>query len=153
MMAESTTRVVVQIITSPVPPDHIPGSPTRTREGAERRPPGDVGHEPDPRFTFANERTFLAWNRTALALVASGSAAAAFLRTGFGGGRLIVGLPLIVLGAIVALTSYRRWERIERAMRLGDPMPYSRMPWILGLSVAIVSLAAGVLAIVDALST
>ena len=29
----------------------------------------DDGTEPDPRFTFANERTFLAWSRTALALV------------------------------------------------------------------------------------
>lgn len=30
-----------------------------------------VGEEPDPRFTLANERTFLAWTRTALALLAS----------------------------------------------------------------------------------
>ena len=33
--------------------------------------PGE-GREPDPRFTFANERTFLAWSRTALALVVAG---------------------------------------------------------------------------------
>ena len=32
----------------------------------------DVGEDPDPRFTFANERTLLAWNRTALALIAAG---------------------------------------------------------------------------------
>ena len=32
------------------------------------------GVEPDPRFTFANERTFLAWLRTALALVVAGVA-------------------------------------------------------------------------------
>ncbi|HET9720820.1 MAG TPA: DUF202 domain-containing protein [Solirubrobacteraceae bacterium] len=34
----------------------------------------EVGEDPDPRFTFANERTFLAWNRTALALIAAGLA-------------------------------------------------------------------------------
>ena len=38
-----------------------------------------IGSDPDPRFTFANERTFLAWNRTALAFVAAGLAAAEFL--------------------------------------------------------------------------
>ena len=37
-------------------------------------PPEDVGEEPDPRFSYANERTFLAWNRTALALISVGLA-------------------------------------------------------------------------------
>ncbi len=43
---------------------------------ADRRRPrlGDVGEEPDARFTFANERTFLAWNRTALGCVVAGLA-------------------------------------------------------------------------------
>jgi hypothetical protein len=34
------------------------------------------GAEPDPRFTLANERTFLAWIRTALALIAAASPSA-----------------------------------------------------------------------------
>jgi putative membrane protein len=37
--------------------------------------------EPDVRFSFANERTFLAWNRTALALIATGIAATQLLPT------------------------------------------------------------------------
>ena len=32
----------------------------------------DDGEEPDYRFTLANERTFLAWVRTALGLLAGG---------------------------------------------------------------------------------
>ena len=32
----------------------------------------EEGEEPDYRFTLANERTFLAWLRTALALIAGG---------------------------------------------------------------------------------
>ena len=43
---------------------------------AERLLPG--GTEPDPRFTLANERTFLAWIRTSLALLAGGIAIEAF---------------------------------------------------------------------------
>ena len=59
-------------------------------------PLGECGEEPDPRFTFANERTFLAWSRTALALIAAGLGAAQLLHFSFGGVRLIIALPLIV---------------------------------------------------------
>lgn len=103
-----------------------------------------MGEEPDPRFTFANERTFLAWNRTALALVAAGSAAGAFLDSGVA--RLIVALPLIALGALLSVTSYRRWGQVERAIRMGDPIPYSRMPQLVGISVAVLAVVAGLLA-------
>ena len=65
-----------------------------------------TGSAPDPRFTFANERTFLAWNRTALALIAAGLAAAQFLHFNLHGLRLIVAVPLIVLGAVLALASF-----------------------------------------------
>ncbi|HSD79844.1 MAG TPA: DUF202 domain-containing protein, partial [Solirubrobacteraceae bacterium] len=58
-----------------------------TRQDAQRvlrqhrdRPLEDVGEHPDPRFTFANERTFLAWNRTALALIAGGIALAELVK-------------------------------------------------------------------------
>jgi len=39
--------------------------------GSERGPDGDAEFEPDYRFTLANERTFLAWQRTALGLLAA----------------------------------------------------------------------------------
>jgi putative membrane protein len=41
----------------------------------------EVGHErePDYRFTLANERTFLAWQRTALGLLAAAVAAVQLL--------------------------------------------------------------------------
>ena len=90
-----------------------------------------TGSEPDPRFTFANERTFLAWNRTALALIAAGLAAAQFLKFNLHGLRLIIAVPLIVLGAVLALASYLHWEDSERAMRLRQPLRYSWMPRVL----------------------
>jgi putative membrane protein len=107
--------------------------------------PRDEGDEPDPRFSYANERTFLAWNRTALALVSVGLAVAQLLPPfSFAGGRRIIALPLIALGAVVAVMSLREWADNERAMRLGVPLPGSRLPRLVALVIA----AVGVVAVV-----
>jgi len=110
-----------------------------------------TGSDPDPRFTFANERTFLAWNRTALALIAAGLAAAQFLKFNLHGLRLIIAVPLIVLGAALALASYLHWEDSERAMRLRQPLHYSLMPRVLTGGIAVIAVFGGILAIVDRL--
>jgi putative membrane protein len=110
-----------------------------------------TGSDPDPRFTFANERTFLAWNRTALALIAAGLAAAQFLKFNLHGLRLIIAVPLIVLGAALALASYLHWEDSERAMRLRQPLRYSWMPRVLTGGIAVIAVFGGILAIVDRL--
>ncbi len=112
----------------------------------EQEPPRE---EIDARFTFANERTFLAWNRTALALVAAGLAAAELLKTRPAGLRLIVAVPLIVLGAVTAVTSYSRWRANEREMRLGRPLAESRLSLSLAIGIGVVAVAALVLAVVD----
>jgi putative membrane protein len=114
-----------------------------------RTPLREVGSEPDPRFTFANERTFLAWNRTALALIAAGLAATQLLKFGLGGTHLVIGLPLIILGAAAAVTSYRRWERNERALRLGEPLPYTSLPKILAAGIGVVAMIATIFVILD----
>ncbi|MGD0881791.1 MAG: DUF202 domain-containing protein [Acidimicrobiales bacterium] len=104
--------------------------------------------DPDVRFTYANERTFLAWNRTALALIATGVAATQLLpEFHVGGGRQILGIPLIALGAIVALTSFRQWRANERAMRRREPLPSSPMTAVLAVGIAVVAIIAVVLAI------
>ena len=110
-----------------------------------------TGRDPDPRFTFANERTFLAWNRTALALIAAGLAAAQFLKFNLHGLRLIIAVPLIVLGAALALASYLHWEDSERAMRLRQPLRYSWMPRVLTAGIAVIAVCGGILAVVDRL--
>ena len=111
-----------------------------------------TGSAPDPRFTFANERTFLAWNRTALALIAAGLAAAQFLNLNPHGLRLIIAVPLIVLGAGLALASFVHWEDSERAMRLRQPLRYSWMPRVLTGGIMVIALLGGILAIVDRLA-
>lgn len=99
--------------------------------------------EPDVRFTYANERTFLAWNRTALALIATGVAATQLLpRFDIEFGRRLLGLPLIALGAVVAVTSYWYWQRNERAMRRSEPLPRSPMPLVLSIGIGMVAVIA-----------
>ena len=104
--------------------------------------------EPDVRFTYANERTFLAWNRTALALIATGVAATQLLpEFHVDGGRRILGLPMILLGALVAVTSFHHWKANQRAMRQGRPLPRSPMPLVLSVGIGAVAVIAVVLAI------
>jgi putative membrane protein len=105
--------------------------------------------EPDVRFSYANERTFLAWNRTALALVTAGLAITQLLPAfDLPGGRRIIGLPLIALGTLTAFLSYRHWLENERAMREGKPLPTSPLPRILAIVVSISAVIAFVLAAV-----
>ena len=102
--------------------------------------------EPDARFTYANERTFLAWNRTALALIATGVAATQLLpEFHIRGGRQVLGIPLIALGALVAVTSFRQWRANERAMRRRQPLPKSPMALVLSIGIGVISVIAVVL--------
>jgi putative membrane protein len=103
--------------------------------------------EPDVRFSFANERTFLAWNRTALALIATGIAATQLLPSfHVADGRRLLGLPLVALGAWVAAASLRHWRANERAMRRGDPLPRSPMPFVLATGIVVIGVIGAVLA-------
>jgi putative membrane protein len=107
--------------------------------------PRAEGEEPDPRFSFANERTFLAWNRTALALVGVGLAVANLLPPfNVPGGRRIIAIPLIGLGGLVSIMSLREWAANERAMRLARPLPGSRLPVLVAVVIALVAVAAAV---------
>ena len=101
------------------------------------------GGEPDPRFTLANERTFLAWIRTALGLLAGGIALEAFAgdlipQTV----RVVLAAGLIALSRVVAISASVRWLRVERARRRRAPLPLAIMAPVLSLGAA---LAAGVL--------
>jgi putative membrane protein len=124
----------------------VPG--TRRRPYAGGVPKGwtaatfSGGRDPDPRFTLANERTFLAWVRTSLGLVAGGVAVEAFaadvlpspMRRG-------LAAALLVLGAAVAVTSFRRWAATERALRDERPLPVPALAPVLAGGVALVALA------------
>jgi len=112
----------------------------------------EEGTEPDPRFTFANERTFLAWSRTALALVVAGLGIVQLLPPfpRVPAGRHLLGVPLIVLGAVLAVVAYSEWVRNQRALRRGEPLPRSVMPWILSATIAGMALISAVVLLLSA---
>lgn len=113
------------------------------------RPPLlEVGESPDYRFTLANERTFLAWVRTSLALMAAGVAVVQFV-PGLSVVRHLLGFILVGLGAVVSAIAYVHWERNERAMRLGEQLPHSPVPRIVASVLGLAAVAALGLVVYD----
>lgn len=110
----------------------------------------DVGEDPDYRFSLANERTFLAWVRTALALIAAGAAVTGLLpQLGEEGARAGLGLALLLLGTAVAAGSYRRWEATERALRLGTSLPPTALTRLVSIGIVLVAVFLIVLVLLD----
>ncbi len=104
-----------------------------------------VGTRPDHRFSLANERTFLAWVRTSLALLAGGVALDAVALDGPRGLQTALAVTLVVLGLLGAGASWLRWAATERAMRLHAPLPGTAPLAWLALALMVVAAALVVL--------
>lgn len=101
-----------------------------------------TGEAPDYRFSLANERTFLAWIRTALGFLAAGvglDQLAPDLATPHI--RATISLLLCLFAAMLAVCGYIRWLRNEKAMRLREDLPYTRSLQMISLMVALISVA------------
>jgi putative membrane protein len=119
-------------------------TPPRTTGAAEE-------FEPDYRFTLANERTFLAWLRTALALLAAAVAVVQLVpEFAFPGARHIVGGLLVVMAVITAAAGLRRWELVDCAIRRGLPLPHHQTPRVLTVGLIAVAVFGAVLMITTA---
>lgn len=95
------------------------------------------GEEPDPRYTLANERTFLAWVRTALAMLAGGVALHALGLPDTDWVRTTLAVLLVALGALVTVFAMVRWARVERAMRTRTPLPGFSLGYVITLAIVI----------------
>lgn len=111
-------------------------------------------HEPDYRFTLANERTFLAWIRTALALLA-GSVVIVQLVPDLGipAGRQAIAAVLAIISMAVVAGSALRWRASQKAMRIDAPLPSTLMPWLLALGVIVVGLIIMLLVLIYGVKT
>jgi putative membrane protein len=101
----------------------------------------DEGQDPDYQLSMANERTFLAWLRTSLALLAA-SVAVGQLVPAFRlpGSRTLLGILLAVLGTVAACFAYLRWAATERSMRLSLRMRYPVSLLLLSTAMTVVGL-------------
>lgn len=105
-----------------------------------------VGTEPDYRFTLANERTFLAWIRTALALIAGGIAVVQFVPSfGIAGVRHGLSIVLTAGGGVLAVSAVWRWRRVQEAMRRSADLPRTAIPALLAGAIFVITV--GVLVI------
>jgi len=101
-----------------------------------------TGIDPDYRFSLANERTYLAWIRTAIAILAGALAIDQLpLNIATANLRSILSILLCCFSAGIAGWAYFRWAQNEGAMRNEQPLDY---PWIM----KIVSILLGLLSVV-----
>jgi putative membrane protein len=109
--------------------------------------------EPDARYTFANERTFLAWTRTALAFILAGLGIVQLLPPfpGVPWGRHLLGVPLIAIGAAIAVVGYWQWEGNQKALRRGEPIRRSSLPRLLAAAIAALALVTAVVLLLSAM--
>lgn len=108
-------------------------------------PPDDVieEQEPDYRFTLANERTFLAWQRTALGLLAAAVALVQLVpELAVPGARRLLGIGLAALAIGTSGVGLRRWVHADRAMRRGQPLPRHPSPGFLAIGLIVLGVIA-----------
>jgi putative membrane protein len=95
--------------------------------------------EPDVRFLLANERTLLAWIRTALAVMAGGIALSQIGKNS--AAHTVVGIVAILLGAFMAFIGYFRFKAADKAIRAGKLPPTGSEPFIQVGGIAVIALA------------
>lgn len=108
--------------------DSLPSIPT----GSERR---DV---------LAAERTFLAWIRTCLALLAGGAALGTFPALPHPTIRAVLGVTCMACAAALAVAACRTWDRARRAANVDPLVPGPGPGAVLTAAVLVIAVALAV---------
>jgi putative membrane protein len=125
----------------------------RTARRSIRNMIRQVNDEPDYRFTLANERTFLAWQRTALGLLAATVALMQFVPgSAVQGTQYILSTVLGMLAIVTTGAGLLRWRQVDRAIRCSERLPHNRTPPLLASGLAVLGLVVSVLAVVKAVN-
>lgn len=105
-------------------------------------------YQPDYRDSLANERTYLAYIRTALAVMVAG-AALLHLDGAIGTTRqtFVFGIALIVTGAALSLAGYGRYHSNRRAIQSGEYLHQTRLPLMFAIGIAAIAVVVVALAI------
>jgi inner membrane protein YidH len=114
------------------------------REPSDERHAGEA--DPDYRFTLANERTFLAWIRTALGMLAGAVALVHVVSADkVTEAQRLIGLALTAIAIVTAGLALRRWRVVQESMRHGADLPTNREPIYLSLAVVAIAVVIAVL--------
>ena len=104
----------------------------------------EYGGEPDPRFSLANERTFLAWCRTSFAIVSLAVALDNVSVAMFEGLKTAVVIVALLAGAVLPALAWIDWARTERAMRTGTSLPGSLTGFVFAVAATLCALCTAV---------
>lgn len=118
-------------------------------ERGSRFPRGvyDVGREPDPLYSLANERTYLAWLRFAVTLLAGAVAIDRLLVERPRVASEIAALSLVAVAFGTCGLGVRRWLVTERALRLRRPLPGFGAPMFVVLAILLAGVGVIVLVV------
>ncbi|MFC7360748.1 YidH family protein [Nocardioides astragali] len=100
----------------------------------------------DIRFSLANERTFLAYERTAIGLVAAALAVFHLLDPSWP--QRLLGLLLLASAVVAASGGWLRFRQADRAIREGRDLPAGTTVHVMALAILVVIVAAGISVVV-----
>ena len=95
----------------------------------------------DPRYSLANERTFLAYERTAVGLLVAAVGALHLLQDSWA--EYALGVGLLVAAALTSVVGWQRFQQADRAIRDGRPLPRGSCVPIVVVTVLVLCVLAG----------
>lgn len=101
-----------------------------------------VEHHPDVRFSLANERTLLAYQRTAIGLIAASVGVLHFLR--HGATSYVLTVLLLITGLIASGGGYWRYRRTARAIADDRPLEIGPVPQLMAAAMLLCVVLAAV---------